>query len=125
MEKKQLQATLQELRDALTGAEPIDDQTRELLQSVTEQLQRLLQQEKGLSQEDVHPVNRDLKELLLRFETEHPQLTSILGRIADGLEHVTGRAGRRVEVRRERASAATAAPTARAASTPAEGRGAV
>ena len=88
MEKKQLQATLQELRDALTGAEPIDDPTRELLQSVTEQLQRLLQQEKGLSREDVHPVNRDLKELLLRFETEHPQLTSILGRIADGLANV-------------------------------------
>jgi uncharacterized coiled-coil protein SlyX len=88
MEKKQLQATLQELSDALTQAEPIDDQTRELLQSVTGKLQQLLQQEKGLSREDVGPVDRDLKALLLRFETEHPRLTSILGRIADGLANV-------------------------------------
>ena len=88
MEKKQLQATLQELRDALTDAEPIDEQTRELLHSLTGQLQRLLQQEARLSPEDVRPVDRDVKELLLRFETEHPQLTAILGRIADGLANV-------------------------------------
>jgi ABC-type transporter Mla subunit MlaD len=88
MQRKQLRATLQELSDALTQAGSIDDQTRELLQSVTGQLQQLLQQEKKLSPEDVRPVDRDLKELLLRFETEHPQLTSILGRIADGLANV-------------------------------------
>ena len=67
---------------------PLDDQTRELLQSLTGQLQRLLQQEAGLSPEDVRPVHHDLKQLLLRFETEHPQLTAILGRIADGLANV-------------------------------------
>ena len=88
MEKKQLQANLRELGDTLAQSGQIDDQTRELLQSVTSELQRLLEQDDGLSPEAVGPVHRDLKELLLRFETEHPQLTSILGRIADGLANV-------------------------------------
>ncbi len=88
MEKKRLQATLQELQDALPGTGPIDDSTRALLQSVTEELNRLLHQEEQLSAEDLGPVDRDLKALLLRFETQHPQLTSILGRIADGLANV-------------------------------------
>lgn len=88
MDKERLEATLQELYETLATAGPIDDRTRQLLQSVTAELQRLLQQETDLSAADVSPVHRDLKELLLRFETEHPQFTSILGRIADGLANL-------------------------------------
>ncbi len=88
MEKQQLQTNLRELGDALSQAGPIDDQTKQLLQAVTNELQRLLQQDEQLSPESVGRVNRDLKDLLLQFETQHPQLTAILGRIADGLSNV-------------------------------------
>ena len=88
MEKQHLQNNLRELGDALAKAGPIDDQTKRLLQAVTDELQRLLQQDEQLSPESVEPVHRDLKELLLQFETQHPQLTAILGRIADGLSNV-------------------------------------
>lgn len=88
MEKQQLQTNLRELGDALSQAGPIDDQTKQLLQAVTNELQRLLQQDEQLSAESVGRVNRDLKDLLLQFETQHPQLTAILGRIADGLSNV-------------------------------------
>ena len=88
MDKDRLQATLQELRTAAATTGPIDERTRELLQSVTGELQRLLEQESRWSAEDVGPVHRDLRELLLRFETQHPQFTSLLGRIADGLANL-------------------------------------
>ena len=88
MEKQQLQTNLRELGDTLAKAGPIDDQTKQLLQSVTNELQRLLQQDEQLSPESVGRVHRDLKDLLLQFETQHPQLTAILGRIADGLSNV-------------------------------------
>jgi len=88
MEKKRLQQTLQELRDLLSEEGDVDAQTRSELQQVLEPLQKLLQRDEALSQEDVRPVDRGLKELLLRFESEHPQLASILGRIADGLANL-------------------------------------
>lgn len=88
MARKQLQVTLEELHDALGDAEQIDDDTREMLQTVTVEIQRLLDEEASPTQQDVHTVSSELKELLLRFESEHPQLTGILGRIADGLANL-------------------------------------
>ena len=86
--QQQLQATLQELRATLIDMDQLDDQTRQMLHTVVGDLQRLLQRDEGWTQEDVQPVNRDLRELLLRFETDHPQLTNVLGRIADGLANL-------------------------------------
>ncbi len=88
MQRKQLQDTLVELRETLGGMDRIDESTRQSLHVLVDDLQGLLQQEDGPSRDDIHPVKRDLKDLLLRFETEHPQLTSILGRIADGLANL-------------------------------------
>ncbi len=88
MARKQLQVTLEELHKALGGTEQIDDETRQMLKAVTSQIEQLLDEKQSPSEQDVHSVSSDLKELLLRFESEHPQLTGILGRIADGLANL-------------------------------------
>lgn len=88
MEKKRLQGTLQELHESLQGTPEIDEKTRSLLQDLTDDIQRLLKHEDDPNPDDVNSVSNDLKELLLRFETEHPQLTGVLGRIADGLANL-------------------------------------
>ncbi len=88
MPRKQLQVTLEELHEALGDAEQIDDDTRAMLKTVTAEIQRLLDEEQSPTEQDVHSVSSELKELLLRFESEHPQLTGILGRIADGLANL-------------------------------------
>lgn len=88
MARKQLQLTLEELQDALGDTEQIDDETRAMLKAVTADIQRLLDKKEAPTQQDVHSVSSELKDLLLRFESEHPQLTGILGRIADGLANL-------------------------------------
>lgn len=87
MEKKRLQGTLEELHETLQDTQQIDEATRGLLLDLTTDIQRLLKQDEA-SPDDVHSISSNLKELLLKFETEHPQLTGVLGRIADGLANL-------------------------------------
>lgn len=88
IERQRLLELLEELRTGLSGMERVDDQTRSLLQGMTSDIERILEQEKPASREQLDPVHHDLKEMVLRFETEHPQLTGILGRIVDGLANL-------------------------------------
>ncbi|MDG2385760.1 MAG: DUF4404 family protein [Pirellulaceae bacterium] len=88
MEKKRLQGTLEELHESLQETHEIDEQTRRLLKDLTNDIQRLLEQEDQPSSDDLNSVSDDLKELLLKFQTEHPQLNGVLRRIADGLANL-------------------------------------
>jgi hypothetical protein len=88
MEKQRLQETLAELHESLTGVERLDQETRELVETVVDDLQRLVQQDGEVSSVEVQPVTHNLQELLLRFETEHPQLTGIINRIAGSLANL-------------------------------------
>jgi hypothetical protein len=88
MVKHELRQTLQELHETLAGAGPLDDETRRLMQTVVADLQRLAGQPGELSAADVEPVSGDLQELLLKFETEHPQISGILGRLASSLANL-------------------------------------
>jgi len=84
MERQQLIKTLEQLHDDLAGVEQVDPETLAKLQSLTDDIQRILdeQQESG---EEVEPVSNGLKDLLLRFEADHPQLANSVGRVADAL----------------------------------------
>jgi molecular chaperone GrpE (heat shock protein) len=88
MGKNQLQESLAELHESLAKIDRLDEETRQLMQRLTADLQRLLGQAGDLSAEDVEPVTNNLQELLLRFETEHPQITGILGRLASSLANL-------------------------------------
>ena len=71
IERQRLLELLEELRTGLSGMERVDDQTRSLLQGMTSDIERILEQEKPASREQLDPVHHDLKEMVLRFETEH------------------------------------------------------
>ena len=88
MPKHQLQDLLQELHRSLKSTDELDDETRQAVQSLTEDLQRLLKRDGEISADDVEPVSGNLQELLLQFETEHPQITGILGRLASSLANL-------------------------------------
>jgi len=88
MVKNQLQSSLAELHESLSKVDELDDETRQLMLSLANDLQRLLGREGDLSPADVAPVSNDLQELLLRFETEHPQISGILGRMASSLANL-------------------------------------
>jgi hypothetical protein len=88
MEKERLREILEELHESLGDVQELDEPTCQAMQTLTDDLQRLLSRSGSLSAADVEPVANRLPDLLLRFETEHPQITGILGRIASSLANL-------------------------------------
>lgn len=87
MEKKQLNETLQELHTSLSQVEELDESTREAMRALTADLERILG-ESSPSSDDLQTARDHLQAMLLRFETDHPQLTGILGRVANALANI-------------------------------------
>lgn len=85
MDKQRLVNTLQQLHAELSAAERVDPDTLKLLRTVTDDIGRLLEKPSEVSPDDVDPVTRGLKDLLLKFESEHPQLSARVGEVADAL----------------------------------------
>lgn len=87
MEKKQLKETLQELRANLSKVDELDDSTRDAMRLLTEDLERILG-DSSPNSDELQTARDQLQDILLRFETEHPQLTGILGRVANALANI-------------------------------------
>jgi len=85
MDKQRLVNTLEQLHAELSEAERVDPETLKLLRTVTDDIGRLLDKRSEVSPDDVDPVTRSLKDLLLKFEAEHPQLSARIGHVADAL----------------------------------------
>lgn len=85
MEKQRLLQTLEELRAELAQAKSVDPETLAQLDQVTNDIQRLVHQQEKPEPSDVDPDSNGLKDLLLKFEADHPQLSASIGRVADAL----------------------------------------
>ena len=85
MKKEQLRATLKQLHDELAQAEDVDTETLDRLRTLTEDLDRVMDECDDPSAEDVQSNASGLKDLLLKFEAEHPQMAAAVGRVADAL----------------------------------------
>jgi len=85
MEKQQLLQTLRELRAELSLAKSVDPETLAQLDQLTKDIQRVIHEKDEVEPRDVDPESNGLKDLLLKFEAEHPQLSVSIGRVADAL----------------------------------------
>jgi hypothetical protein len=85
MEKQQLLQTLEELRAELLLAKSVDPETLAQLEQLTKDIQRAVHQGDRDLEAAVEPDSSGLKDLLLKFEAEHPQLSASIGRVADAL----------------------------------------
>jgi hypothetical protein len=85
MDKDSLLKSLQQLHAELSETECADAETLQLLSTVTDDIDRLLENRSQTSTDDVDPVTRGLRDLLLKFEAEHPQLSAKVGQVADAL----------------------------------------
>ena len=85
MENKRLLDTLKQLHDELSREQDVDPETVALLQTLTGDIERVLQRRGGASTADVKPVASGLRDLMLRFEADHPQLAAAVGKVADSL----------------------------------------
>lgn len=85
MTQEELIARLTALHQELSQVERANPETLESLRVLTKDLERLTGHQQEVSVEDAEPVTSPLKDLLWKFEAEHPQLSASLGRVADAL----------------------------------------
>ena len=88
MDKKQLIETLDQLHEELTDQPQVDPETMAHLRTVMSDIDRMLQSQEKVAEEEAQSVTDRLQELLNRFEAEHPKLTGVIGRITDGLANL-------------------------------------
>lgn len=85
MDKQQLIARLQQLHAELSRTQRIDPETLAQLAGLTDDIERLLDGDAETSAGDIGPVSHGLRDLMLRFEAEHPEVSSAIGKVADAL----------------------------------------
>jgi hypothetical protein len=84
MDKKQLLETLDALRAEVAQASEVDPQMLDELRQLTDEIQQSIDDAESPAAGDENAPH-GLKDLLLKFEAEHPQLSGAVGRVADAL----------------------------------------
>jgi hypothetical protein len=85
MENERLLVTLTQLRAELARAEGVDLQTLIQLDQLIDDAKRGVIPEERAASADDDQSSGVLRDLLLRFEADHPQLSTSIGRVADAL----------------------------------------
>ena len=85
MERQELRAKLAQLHTELSQTSAVDPESLDRLRQLTADIDRLLDQEAAADEEESEGVTSGLKDLLLKFESEHPELSLTLGKVADAL----------------------------------------
>lgn len=88
MNQNELQKTLAALQAELNDAKTVDDSTRAMLQALAADIDRLSSKEAENSDEDVEPLSERVQDMVLKFETEHPQLTTALNQVSAALANL-------------------------------------
>lgn len=84
MNKETLQTKLEQLRTEL-AASKLDEQTHALLSSLVADIEHALTSDEGQADE---PLSAQAEDLVLKFEADHPQLTSALNQVAVALSNL-------------------------------------
>jgi hypothetical protein len=85
MDKQRLLQTIDELRSELAQTESVDPETVELLENAMHDLQAELDRRAAKQPGNIGPASSGLKDALLKFESEHPQFSVAVGKVADAL----------------------------------------
>jgi uncharacterized protein DUF4404 len=85
MEKKQLLETLDALRAEIAQASQVDPEMLEELRRLTDEVRGTIDDREQVPATADKDAPRGLRELLLHFEADHPQLSVSVGKVADAL----------------------------------------
>ena len=85
--RKELQESIDHLRDELASGAPLTSNDRELLENILGEVSGVIQ-----SEQEHHSLAEeffdDLREMGDRFEETHPKVALVIGRIADALSQL-------------------------------------
>ena len=84
MAREKLQRLIASLHEELGSAESVDDESRVMLQQLIHDLQNLAEDE-APSEESQESASGQLENAALKFESDHPKVSMILGEIMDTL----------------------------------------
>lgn len=84
MQREQLRKLIGDLHTELSTAEQIDDDSRALLQELAGDIESLTVAESPEAGPRESAVDQ-LEDAVVKFETEHPRLSMVLGEILDAL----------------------------------------
>ncbi len=85
MDKQHLLQTLAKLHSELGHTERVDPEAAEMLRVLTTDIERVLSQPIETSPAEAQRASGGLKDLLLKFEANHPELSNSIGKVADTL----------------------------------------
>ena len=88
MEKTHLREILKDLRRELDETEHLDNATREQITGVMEDLHQLLDRSSEASTDHDALYLQQLRETVLRLQTSHPRLTSMIEHLCDMLNSI-------------------------------------
>jgi predicted component of type VI protein secretion system len=88
MKKAELLKTLAALHQDLSAAEQVDPEAERLLRAVTNDIERLLNDQQEARQEDSKTLSSKLQSLVLSWEADHPQIARLIGQAADTLANI-------------------------------------
>jgi Domain of unknown function (DUF4404) len=82
MDKNKLRELLAELHRELGGAGPVDAESRQLLDELLRDIQKLSSETPGAIPDG---ATTQLREAALRLESAHPRLANVIGQLTDTL----------------------------------------
>ena len=87
MSREELRNTLARLHETLNETSDVDDATRELLSSVTADIQRLLVDDESEVDPD-NSLSERISDMIRDFDAHHPVIGGLLQRLSDGLANI-------------------------------------
>lgn len=85
--RDQLRESIQHLQEELSSGEPLSSEDRSQLETVLGEVSEILDSEDSEASAEGKSFG-DLPTLVQRFESTHPKLAAVLGRIADSLSQL-------------------------------------
>ncbi len=85
MNKDTLHAKLEQLRTELASVSALDEKTHAQLRSLVTDIERAIESD---DEADGGPLSEQAEDLILKFEADHPQLTSALNQVAIALSNL-------------------------------------
>ena len=85
MRKDELLTTLEQLHRELSQTNEVNPEAERLLRVVTDDIQRLLDDEQESPPEDSKSLSAKLESLTLSWEESHPQIAQLIGQVASAL----------------------------------------
>lgn len=88
MHKKQLDERLKALHDELEQIKSVDEKELQILEQLNTDIQGILEQQETDQSHSYDQLDERLKSAMEQFAASHPQMTSLMGQIADMLARI-------------------------------------